>query len=111
VTQFVVTYSLEMYASRPACTSEQYVTTRFPSGTIGLAVPGDCSTAGVGPSESVVFVRLPYGYGRYSDSIKFPNGRDISLQLLGSGVTVRLVQATEKPKVFYERETPLERIA
>jgi hypothetical protein len=126
-------YSLEMYASRPACTSEPYVTTRFPSGTIGPAVPGDCTTAvcveydtalklegisselqrrlGVGPSASVVFVRLPYGYGRYSDGIKFPNGRDISLQLLGSGVSVTLVQATEKPKVFYERETPLELIA
>ena len=87
-------YSLEMYASRPACESELYVTTKFPSGSIGLASPGDCTTAvcvqydtplklegisselqrhlGVGPSESVVFERLPYGYGRYGDGIKVP---------------------------------------
>ena len=32
-------YSLEMYASRPARTSELYVTTRFPSGTIGWRCP------------------------------------------------------------------------
>ena len=38
-------YSLEMYASRPARESEKYVTTRFPSGSIGLAAPGDCTTA------------------------------------------------------------------
>src|SRR5437016_4195642 len=37
-------YSLEMYASRPA-RFEKYVTTRFPSGSIGLAAPGDCRTA------------------------------------------------------------------
>jgi hypothetical protein len=126
-------YSLERYASRPARTSELYVTTRFPSGTIGLAVPGDCTTAvcveydtplkiegissklqrhlGVGPSESVVFERLPYGYGRYSDGIRFPNGKEISLQLLGPGVTVTLVQVEEIPKVFYEREKLLELIA
>jgi hypothetical protein len=38
-------YSLEMYASRPARESERYVTTRFPSGSVGLASPGDCTTA------------------------------------------------------------------
>jgi hypothetical protein len=126
-------YSLEMYASRPASESEKYVTTRFPSGTIGLAVPGDCTTAvcveydaplklegisselqrhlGVGPSESVVFERLHYGYGRYSDGIKFANGKQISLQLLGPGVTITLVQAQEKTKAIYERENALELIA
>src|SRR3954471_15882934 len=31
--------------SRPARESERYVTTRFPSGSIGLASPGDCNTA------------------------------------------------------------------
>src|SRR5215470_8826779 len=101
-------YSLEMYASRPAREFEKYVTTRFPSGSIGLASPGDCTTAvciqydtplklegissklqehlGVGPSESVVFERIRHGrYGQYSDGVKFPNGKEISLQLLGSG--------------------------
>ena len=34
-------YSLEMYGSRPAREGELYVTTRFPSGSIGFAAPGD----------------------------------------------------------------------
>ncbi|ACK49403.1 conserved hypothetical protein [Methylocella silvestris BL2] len=104
-------YSLEMYASRPARESEKYVTTRFPSGSIGLATPGDCSTAvcvqydthlnlegissdlqtrlGVQPAEHVVFARLEHG--AYRDGVKFGNGKEISLQLLGSGVSVTLV--------------------
>jgi hypothetical protein len=125
-------YSLEMYASRPARAEELYVTTRFPSASIGLAVPGDCTTAvciqydtplklegisselqrqlDVGSSESVVFERLEYGYGRYSDGIRFANGKQISLQLLGPGISVTLVQE-EKPKVFSAREQSLELIA
>jgi hypothetical protein len=113
--------------------SELYVTTRFPSGSIGLAVPGDCTTAvcvqydtplklqgipselqrhlGVGPSEPVVFERLPYGYGCYSDGIKFANGKEISLQSLGSGVTITLIQAEEKTKATHERENVLELMA
>ena len=124
-------YSLEMYASRPARQSEKYVTTRFPSGSIGLAAPGDCTTAvcvqydthlklegissdvqmrlGVKPSEEVVFQRLHHG--AYRDGITFANGKQISLQLLGSGVTITLVQVHEKPKVICEREKTLELIA
>ena len=81
-------YSLEMYASRPAREAEEYMTTRFPSGSIGLAVPGECTTAvcvqydtrlrldgiatdlqmrlGVGSSETALFERLqqvPTGMG------------------------------------------------
>jgi hypothetical protein len=122
-----------MYASRPARAAELYVTTRFPSGSIGLAVPGDCTTAvgvqydtplklegisselqrlmEVGSSESVIFERLEYGYGRYSDGIRFSNGKQISLQLLGPGVTVTLVEAEQKPVAFSKRENPLELIA
>jgi hypothetical protein len=37
--------SLEMYASRPAREFEKYVTTRFPSGSIGVAASSDCRTA------------------------------------------------------------------
>jgi hypothetical protein len=118
-------YSLEMYASRPARESEKYVTTRFPSGSIGLASLGDCTTAvcvqygthlklegissdvqirlGVKPSEEVFFARLQHG-------IKFGNGKEISLQLLGSGVTITLVQVHEKPQVVRERENTLELI-
>src|ERR1700733_10960546 len=95
-------YSLEMYGSRPARESERYVTTRFPSGSVGLASPGDCSTAvcvpydtrlalpdippggqtslGIRAFEDVVFVRLEHG--AYRDGIRFANGKEISLQRL-----------------------------
>jgi hypothetical protein len=123
-------YSLEMYASRPARESEKYVTTRFPSGSIGLAVPGDCTTAvcvqydthlelegissdlqtrlGVGGEESVVFARLEHG--AYRDGVKFGNGKEISLQLLGSGVTVKLAEIAVKRELVREREAELETI-
>lgn len=103
-------YSLEMYASRPAREAERYVTTRFPSGSIGLASPGDCTTAvcvqydtrlhlenissdlqvrlGVKSEEEVVFARLEHG--AYRDGIRFANGKEVSLQLLGSGVGATL---------------------
>lgn len=122
-------YSLEMYASRPARESEKYVTTRFPSGSIGLAAPGDCSTAvcvqydtklslegissdlqtrlGIGPAEHVVFARLEHG--AYRDGVKFGNGKEISMQLLGSGVSVSLVEV-EKPRVVVEKQGVLEPI-
>ena len=83
-------FSLEMYASRPARESERYVTTRFPSGSIGVAAPGDCSTAvcilydtklnlegisrelqiglGVREAEQVMFARLQHG--AYRDGVK-----------------------------------------
>lgn len=120
-------YSLEMYASRPARESEKYVTTRFPSGSIGLAAPGDCSTAvcvqydtrlslqgisndlqtrlGVESAEQVVFARLEHG--AYRDGVKFGNGKEISMQLLGSGVTVSLVEVAKVP-VAAERHSALE---
>jgi hypothetical protein len=106
-------YSLEMYASRPARESEKYVTTRFPSGSIGLATSGDCTTAvcvqydtrlkvenissdlqtrlGVQAEENVVFARLEHG--AYRDGVKFSNGKEISLQLLSSGVIISLLPA------------------
>jgi len=61
---------------------------------------------GVKPSEEVVFVRLQHG--AYRDGIKFANGKEISLQLLGSGVTITLVRVLEKPQVVRERENTLE---
>lgn len=103
-------YSLEMYASRPAREGEKYVTTRFPTGSLGLAVPGDTKTAvcvqcdtelqlanlsvpiqqayGVKAAEHVTFVRLDKG--AYRDGIRFSNGQEVSLQHLGSGVEVCL---------------------
>ena len=117
-------YSLEMYASRPAREGEQYQTTRFASGSIGVTVPKDGTTAiciacdtrleiegipqavmencGVKRRETVTFSSLPYG--GYRDAVTFANGRQVSLQQLGEGVRVSVV-----PQAIVE--TPLERIA
>lgn len=133
-------YSLEMYASRPAREGEKYVTTRFPSGSIGLAVPGDCTTAvcmlegqryalenlsatTVRELENID-IHVPkgsfegvFGYKPdtsegdrvYRDGLFF-NGRFISLQLLGSGVTVKLAEVPARREVVREREMVLETI-
>ena len=104
-------YSLEMYASRPAREGEQYQTTRFASGSIGVTVPKDGTTAiciacdtrleienipasvqencAVGPRETVIFSSLPYG--GYRDAVTFANGKQVSLQQLGEGVRVSVV--------------------
>jgi hypothetical protein len=119
-------YSLEMYASRPARESEKYVTTRFPSGSIGLAAAGDCTTAvcvqydtrlklenisndlqtrlSVGPEENVVFARLEHG--AYRDGVKFGNGKEISLQLLGAGVGISLVEIEKAKPAVVATEAP-----
>jgi hypothetical protein len=108
-------YSLEMYGSRPARESERYVTTRFPSGSIGLTALGDCNTAicvqydtplvlenipletqtalGVRPIEEVVFIRLDQG--SYRDGIRFQNGRQICLQQLSTGVGAAVTRLLE----------------
>jgi hypothetical protein len=108
-------YSLEMYGSRPAWESERYETVRFPSGSVGLAAPGDCGTAvcvqydtrlrleniplhiqaslRVNATEEVTFVRLDHG--AYRDGIRFRNGKDISIQQLNSGVSAVVVQMVE----------------
>lgn len=121
-------YSLEMYASRPAREFEKYVTTRFPSGSIGLAVLGDCTTAvcvqydtnlnlegiasdlqtrvGAKSAEQVVFARLQHG--AYRDGVRFGNGKEISLQLLGSGVRVTLVETRAVPDPVPEWQDVLE---
>ncbi len=102
-------YSLEMYGSRPAREGELYVTTRFPSGTIGFASPGDpstpvcvqCDTALVlsdipsewqsrfatGPQIEVTFAQTDkvseFGY---RDGVRLSNGRFVSLQQMPLGV-------------------------
>jgi hypothetical protein len=117
-------YSLEMYASRPARESEKYVTTRFPSGSIGLASAGDCTTAvcvqydtrlrlegispdlqsrlGVRAEEDVVFARLEHG--AYRDGIKFANGKEVSLQLVGAGVSVMIAAKEVEKAAVAEKE-------
>jgi hypothetical protein len=125
-------YSLEMYASRPARASEVYVTSRFPSGSIGLAAPGDCTTAvcmtygnrlllenlpgdlqatfGVQAMEEVTFRRLEEGL--HHDGVEFANGSKIPLHRLGTGVLVSLVEVekreAEKPVLAEKEHAPAE---
>jgi hypothetical protein len=109
-------YSLEMYGSRPARESEKYVTTRFPSGTIGLASPGHLSTPvcvqcdtqlliediparvqkkfGIGDKARAIFTRLDTG--SYRDGLKFGEAQEISLQELEPGIAVSVVALLEK---------------
>lgn len=110
-------YSLEIYGSRPAREGERYVTTRFPSGTIGLASPGSPQTAvcvacdsqlavdgipaefgkrfDLGGHAKAVFVRLDSG--SYRDGLKFGNGKEVSLQRLPVGISVSVVNALGEP--------------
>ena len=118
-------YSLEMYGSRPARESERYVTTRFPSGSIGLASPGDCHTAvcvqydtplvleniprevqtalGIREIEEATFIRLDHG--AYRDGVRFGNGRQVSLQQLSTGVGAVVTSLLEAEKLLKPRAT------
>jgi hypothetical protein len=110
-------YSLEMYGSRPAREGERYVTTRFPSGSMGLADPGQPGTAvcmacdtklalsdipadvaarhGLKEKEEAIFVRLDSGV--YRDGLSFANGVSLSLQQLPPGISVELVPVAKVP--------------
>lgn len=99
-------YSLEMYGSRPAREGELYVSTRFPSGSIGFAAPGDprvpvcvqCDTKivltdvptsmqktyGIGPEVETIFAQRETGL--YRDGLRLKDGRFVSLQDLPPGV-------------------------
>lgn len=99
-------YSLEMYGSRPAREGESYVTTRFPSGSIGFSATGDSRTAvcmqcdtrvvltdiptdlqprlKVGEKAEVVFAQAESG--AYRDGLRLPDGRFVSLQELRPGI-------------------------
>jgi len=99
-------YSLEMYGSRPAREGELYVSTRFPSGSIGFAAPGDprvpvcvqCDTRvvltdipasmqktyGIGPEVETIFAQRETGL--YRDGLRLKDGRFVSLQDLPPGV-------------------------
>ena len=99
-------YSLEMYGSRPAREGELYVTTRFLSGTIGFASPGDPRTAVCVQCDTKVMltdipVALQSAYrvgatvettfaqresGLYRDGLRLPDGRFVSLQDLQPGI-------------------------
>ena len=99
-------YSLEMYGSRPAREGELYVSTRFPSGSIGFAAPGDprvpvcvqCDTKivltdvpatmqktyAIGSEVETVFAQRETGL--YRDGLRLKDGRFVSLQDLPPGV-------------------------
>ena len=120
-------YSLEVYGSRPARQGERYVTTRFPSGTIGLAAPGNtglavclnCDTAlaidgvpasmrrefGLSAHEDAVFIRLDSGI--YRDGVRFSNGAEVSLQRFAPGISVAVKQLLEKAATKHSRTLEL----
>ena len=99
-------YSLEMYGSRPACEGELYVTTRFPSGSIGFASPGDPRTAVCMQCDTkVMLTEVPVALqaafrigaqvettfaqresGLYRDGLRLADGRFVSLQDLQPGI-------------------------
>lgn len=116
-------YSLEMYRSRPAAVGEKYQTHRFPSGTVGFVAPADPTVAicvscdsqvalngipeavqkacGVSGNEQVTFTRLESG--PYHDGVRFANGAQVTLQRLGPGIEVDVIDALLTPR--WVRET------
>lgn len=120
-------YSLEFYGSQPAREGERYVTSRFPSGTIGLVAPErpgtpvclNCDTRlqvdhipaemrkafHLSESEGAVFARLDTG--SYRDGLRFDNGAEVCLQRFptGVGVTVNVLLESEMPFDVEQRES------
>jgi hypothetical protein len=116
-------YSLEMYRSRPAQKGEEYISNRFPTGTVGFVCPGDQSVAicmecdmklelshippavqeqaKVGESANATFARIDEALHR--DAVRFDNGKVLSLQVLGPGVAARLLSSEP---VAIEHEIP-----
>jgi hypothetical protein len=112
-------YSLEMYGSRPAREGELYVTTRFPSGSIGFAAPGDpripvcvqCDTKvvltdvpvamqatyGIGAEVETIFAQRDTGL--YRDGLRLANGRFVSLQDLQPGIGAYIPTLLEREGV------------
>lgn len=108
-------YSLEMYQSRPARHGEEYISNRFPSGSVGFVSPGDQSTAicmacdselklsrippsvqtmaDAGDSEVVTFTQIDGPVHR--DSVRFRNGKVVTLQKLGPGVMAWLLPQSD----------------
>ncbi len=112
-------YSLEMYGSRPAREGELYVTTRFPSGSIGFASPGDPRTAvcmqcdtkvmltdipvtlqtalKVGAEAETHFAQREAGL--YRDGLRLADGRFVSLQDLQPGIRAYVPALLEREGV------------
>jgi hypothetical protein len=103
-------YSLEMFQSRPARQGEEYVSNKFPSGTVGFVTRGDQSVAicmacdmelrlfgissfiqqhaDVSVGEDVTFTQVDGPFHR--DAVRFRNGRIVTLQALGPGVVAHV---------------------
>lgn len=120
-------YSLEIYGSQPAREGERYVTSRFPSGTIGVIVPERPGTAiclacdtrlavdgipaelrkahDLGEREGATFTRLDTG--SYRDGLRFGNGAEVSLQRFppGVGITVGTLLEMRVPLEIEQRES------
>ena len=104
-------YSLGAFQSRPARMGEEYISNKFPSGSIGFDSPGDRSVAicmacdselklsriprsvqtmaDVGDSEVVTFTQIDGPMHR--DSVRFRNGKVVTLQKLGPRVMAWLL--------------------
>ena len=111
-------YSLEAYRFRPAREGEQYVTSRFASGSVGFIAPGDTMTAiciaydtrlklenipqaiqsalDVKAEELVTFARLESDF--FHDGVRFANGAQVTLQRLGPGVKASVEDALLAPQ-------------
>lgn len=112
-------YSLEMYGSRPAREGELYETTRFPSGSIGFAAPGEsrvpvcvqCDTKvvltnipaslqaalGIGAQAETIFAQRETGL--YRDGLRLADGRFLSLQDLPPGVGAYVPALLERQRL------------
>jgi hypothetical protein len=112
-------YSLEAFRSRPARQGEEYITNRFPSGSIGFVSPGDQSVAicmacdmelelsripsgtqaqaGVAETERVTFTQIDGPFNR--DAVRFANGKVMTLQALGAGITAWLAAVPDNAKL------------
>jgi hypothetical protein len=121
-------YSLEVYGTQPAREGERYVTTRFPSGTIGLMAPEvprtavclACDTAlaidsipaslqkahGLAAQAEGVFTRLETG--SYRDGVRFRNGAEVSFQDLGAGCGIRVTNLLEGGFALKDKATEKE---
>ncbi|HEY8194505.1 MAG TPA: hypothetical protein VIF13_05610 [Hyphomicrobium sp.] len=108
-------YSLEMYRSRPAQQGEEYISNKFPTGSVGFVAPGDqsvaicmaCDTelrlanipanlreqAGLSETETATFTQVDGPYHR--DAMKFRNGKILTLQQLGPGIVASLISALD----------------
>lgn len=103
-------YSLEMYRNRKAEAGDRLVTTRFPTGSIGMTAQGDIACAvcieegtvlkmegmpavfrerhDFAEVEAATFFRSPHGI--YRDSVRFENGVELVLQQFPVGVSVEI---------------------